>query len=389
MITTRVVVKCINKRKFKNKIISYELQDKNFNTFLMTPDELKSAIKNNQIYCINLKLTSDNRLITIKEKRNSSTVILQYNDIQAVKELLENSNLKFKINMSPNNIKVKAELLGGTFRKIKEHLYLIKTNNDAVIFTDCNKLYCGNTLKVNKFDSYGLFEKCTLNSITFENLDTSKTLDMSFMFYGCKINSINFKDINTSNVIDMSAMFKESKIKILDLSNFDTSRVYNMANMFDMCITESINMTSFNTSNVTDMHAMFCDCTVKLLDISGFNTSNVIYMSNMFRRCKSKKLDLTSFDTHRVTTMDGMFNECEAEILDMKSFNTCRVNTTMFMLHNCKAKYINLSSFKLIDTCCEELINTLGDCKATIKLNKNSSELIKLAKLKDVNFIIN
>lgn len=383
------VVRCINKRKCGNKIVAYELQDKKLNIFIMASGELKNAIKSKQIYCTNLRLTSDNKLISPKRRKNNNGIILQYNDIQSVKDLITSSNLEFKVGLPPDTIKVKTELLGGTFKQITEHLYIIRIHDDAIIFTDYNKLYCGNTLKINNFDSYGLFEKCILNSLTFRDLDASKTCDMSFMFFGCKINNINFKGIDTSNVINMAAMFKESKIKALDLSNFDTSKVYSMANMFDMCQTESINISSFSTSNVNDMHAMFCDCTVSNLDTSKLDTSNVTDMSNMFRRCRSNKLDLRSFDTHKVQRMDSMFNECEAEILDMKSFNTCRVNTTMFMLHNCKAKYINLSSFKLIDTCCEELINTLGDCKATIKLNKNSSELIKLAKLKDVNFIIN
>ena len=57
-------VKCIAKKKDKNGIITqYQVQDTNGKVTTVTPQQLKEAIKNNKVECINLTLTSDNRLI--------------------------------------------------------------------------------------------------------------------------------------------------------------------------------------------------------------------------------------------------------------------------------------------------------------------------------------
>ena len=60
-----IIVKCLDKRYKGVKIIAYLLQDQQGKTIWTTPDDLKKAIENGQINCVNLKLTSDNRLISI------------------------------------------------------------------------------------------------------------------------------------------------------------------------------------------------------------------------------------------------------------------------------------------------------------------------------------
>lgn len=57
-------VKCIAKLRDKNNVIyGYTLQDEQGNQMNVNPDALKNAIKANQVKCINLTLTSNNRLV--------------------------------------------------------------------------------------------------------------------------------------------------------------------------------------------------------------------------------------------------------------------------------------------------------------------------------------
>ena len=60
-----LVVKCINKSYKGNKINAYELIDNKGEKMWVDPDQLKDAIRNEKVTVINLKLTSDNRLINI------------------------------------------------------------------------------------------------------------------------------------------------------------------------------------------------------------------------------------------------------------------------------------------------------------------------------------
>lgn len=68
-----IACKCIAKlRDNKGKIYGYTLQDINGQKQNVQPDNLKAAIRNNNVHVINLKLTSDNRLIDCAEKQLQS-----------------------------------------------------------------------------------------------------------------------------------------------------------------------------------------------------------------------------------------------------------------------------------------------------------------------------
>ena len=71
-----ITVKCIEKfRSNSGQIIGYRLQDINGQTQDATSKNLKNAIKNGQIHVINLKLTSDNRIVDTTEKQLQSKAL--------------------------------------------------------------------------------------------------------------------------------------------------------------------------------------------------------------------------------------------------------------------------------------------------------------------------
>ena len=127
--------------------------------------------------------------------------------------------------------------------------------------------------------------------VSFNGIDTSKLIDMSFMFGYCSgLTSLDVSSFNTSNVLSMYGTFCGcSGLKSLDVSNFDTSKVTHMSSMFAFCGSlTSFDVSNFKTSNVTDMNHMFDGCTNLIsLDISGWNTSKVNSISNMFKGCSN------------------------------------------------------------------------------------------------------
>ena len=126
-----------------------------------------------------------------------------------------------------------------------------------------------------------------------------------------KTEKILFNNINTSRLVDMSFMFVNcSSLKNLDLSSFDTSNVTMMQLLFNGCESlTDINLSSFNTENVVEMNNMFCSCqSLTSLDLSNFDTRNVTNMLNMFVNCSNLiTIDLSSFDISSVTTTSAMF----------------------------------------------------------------------------------
>ena len=183
--------------------------------------------------------------------------------------------------------------------------------------------------------------------VNVKNITSTET-----MFSRCEnLETIDFQDFDTSNVVTMKEMFYGcSKLKKLDVSGFNTEKVSNMSDMFIRCsLLEVLDVSHFNTKNVEDMSAMFCVCkSVKYLDVSKFDTKKVTDMSDMFGGCESlEELDVSHFDTRAVSNLSGMFEDCSSlKKLDVSGFFTKNVVDMSFMFSGCKQlKKIDVSSF--------------------------------------------
>ena len=162
--------------------------------------------------------------------------------------------------------------------------------------------------------------------------------DCSGMFYNKgKINSIQFDNIDTSNVEDMSIMFSSHKhLTSLDLSNFNTSNVTDMHGMFSSCSSlTSLDLSGFDTSNVTDMHSMFDRCEkLTSLDLSNFRTSNVTNMMGMFYFCSNlSSIDLHNWYIASGTDVSCMFGWSHITPDSISYLDTSRVNKESMFDH--------------------------------------------------------
>ena len=124
--------------------------------------------------------------------------------------------------------------------------------------------------------------------------------DCSFMFSGQMYSSmypteINFDNFNTSKVTNMSFMFSEAyKLVTLDVSSFDTSNVTDMSWMFNVyhtraykCYLETLILgENFNTSKVTNMEGMFYYANkLTSLDLGNFNLASCTNFDDMLSGC--------------------------------------------------------------------------------------------------------
>ena len=141
--------------------------------------------------------------------------------------------------------------------------------------------------------------------VSFNGIDTSKLIDMSFMFQGC------------------------SGLTSLNLSGWNTSKLTYMVNMFVFCGSlKSLDVSNFNTSNVTEMSGMFGGCSgLTSLDLSKWDTSKVTGMVSMFTLCTNlETLDLSGWDI-RITDMSSMFEGCASlKTITMKGCSEATIN---------------------------------------------------------------
>ena len=184
-------------------------------------------------------------------------------------------------------------------------------------------------------------------------LDTSETMDMSYMFASCKnLTSLDVSGFKTDKVMTMANMFASCKnLTSLDVSSFKTDNVAIMWGMFAGCSSlTSLDVSGFKTDKVTSIGYMFEDCSsLTSLDVSGFKTDNVKNMPGMFQYCSSlTSLDVKGFNTDNVTRMEDMFANCSSlTSLDVSGFKTDKVTNMWRMFENCKKlTKLDVSGFK-------------------------------------------
>lgn len=309
------IITCLGKKKNNNGVITqYKIADKN-NVMLVTPKQLKEAIKSKKVECINLKLTADNRLIDKKpeiEVKSSDNISIVKESVLKARELHIEIPFKYKNGLyvtSGCNISLKECL-------VKDGTFIIPSFvTDFVSKKEGNISYPQPFLNVRNLKLINHSELSDFSRLFFGskvvNLDLSKfdakgIKNMEAMFQNCRdLENLNVGSMVQAGVENVSGMFCNcSKLTKLDVSKFDTSSVTNMSAMFYGCGgLKKLNLSNFDTSNVTDMHSMFAYC-IKLenLDLSNFNMSKVIKKDSMFARCN--KLNLQDVN---VDVQEGMY----------------------------------------------------------------------------------
>jgi len=296
-------------RDKNNKIIGYTLLDQSGNKLSIKSDDLKNAIRNNEIEVLNLTLTSNNRLIASKEK----------SDPDKIRAIL---NRAISLGMNIKQFKTGCGHDCYILSKDDKHMLIIPDDVTKFYEDDINKHMRNLTgsLRViggkNLIDASYMFTDCKAQFINLSSFDTSKVANMNSMFFNCEAQSINLSSFDTSNVTDMSWLFANCNAQSINLSSFDTRNVTNMNSMFANCKVHSINLSSFDTSKVTGMSAMFANCKVQSINLSSFDTRNVTDMKWMFSDCKIlNSIDLSLFDIGKLEDTIGMFSDAEGSFV--------------------------------------------------------------------------
>ena len=145
-----------------------------------------------------------------------------------------------------------------------------------------------------------------------QNIDISKVSNLSHMF-DFYSNLERIPKINTSQTIDMSYMFKGCKLLEYlpeDLSYWKTENVKDISHMFEECtILKSLpDLSKWNTKNIHDINSVFKGNESLLSNpfLSKWKLDNLTNMSNIFEGCSSLNslCDISEWNIKKVTDMN-------------------------------------------------------------------------------------
>ena len=100
------------------------------------------------------------------------------------------------------------------------------------------------------------------NKGNFNDIDTSKITDISYLFYMDNFNG-NISNWDVSNVTDMDGMFYGCESFNQPLNNWDVSNVTNMDYMFDGCELFNQDISNWDVSKVDDVKNIFYNCPIE------------------------------------------------------------------------------------------------------------------------------
>ena len=304
-----IQAKCLDKLRNKNgQIVSYRLQDKNNEILEIIPDKLKQAIKENKIQVINLKLTSDNRLVNISNKDKVKLVASNKKELP-VKML--NARLICIADGAFYDYSIKSypcdKLLINPYISIVNNptgIYegMSSTDVDLKPFTLYNKKLSNNEILLLD-SSY----KWAYNEVEF--------IDKGMAYRAwCKINLVIVKQINTNN---------GSKI-LVDIDEQEALKHIHRVSIKELV--EKIMNTSFIVSKYKlDVNKHFNKNTVKHITVK-----NVPYSDIRYKFLKEK----TQFIYGRISdrldkdTLDYVVNDFNFNWVDNYNY-----------LHNCNIKW--------------------------------------------------
>jgi len=321
---------------FSNSSITYQITIYNSTNYDYEFDEVK-YLKCNNDYILCESYSNENivfsldglevgTIISSKATRTFNITFYYKNNVVS-----SNKELKSYLNFKFSEVD-KVYLVNGPTLNLK-----IKNSNDAVdnnvnkIIFDFYDNY-SDIINWNSYESYvdslsqgtiRLFRKTDSNNYTTVYILSDKTI---YANENCNTMFMNLRSVES-----------------IDFDNFDTSYVTSMLRMFYMFYeTESsysssllrLDLSDWDTSNVTTMRAMFgYNNNLLNIDVSGWDTSSVTNMGYLFQNCESlTELDVSNFDTSNVTTLQGMFMRLSNIVtLDLSSFDTSNVEVIQSM----------------------------------------------------------
>ena len=275
-----------------------------------------------------------------------------------------------------NNISVRHIIFGwtkdyagavaGTEGKIID-----STNSGSIMLYQVgDTVYVLSDEKIVLLDGCWMFQDYyNVETIQFENLDTSECQDFQGMFEDCRsLTSLDLSGWDMSNARYLYNMFYNcSSLTSVDLTGWDMSNAYNLAYMFQGCSSlTSVDLTGWDMSNAYYLYGMFRDCSsLTSLDLSGWDMSKACDLYYMFSNCSSlTSLDLSGWDMSNAYSSASMFYNCSSlTSLDLSGWDMSNAYRLDYMFYDCSGlTSLDLSGWDMSKAC--DLYYMFRDCSS-------------------------
>lgn len=369
-----IVVTCISKiRGSNNNIIGYVLEDKAGFRKTINASELKSNIQNGKVRCLNLKLTTDNRLVDCDNGNNSENEI---SNIVAYKKYMTKaavigSPFDFEVDEKQGEITItKARLNGKSFVEIPSFVTRIKPCVLLEEVDDISMLkivYKGNKLTTLR----GVFSDSmggVIGVLDLSEFNLQGVVDMSRAFSKCLAMEIKVNWKSADSLINISNMFDSCTwLENVDLSELKLRRIRNMSGLFCNCMRlKNINFGNqkFNKENY-DISRVFCGCQgLRTIDTKAFSGVSILKAESTFENCISlEKIDLSPMNMYNILYTEKMFRGDESlrEIV-YGNMNTHAVRNMNYMFEGCRnLEYIDTTNHIIIRSA-DSVVNLFSGC---------------------------
>ena len=187
------------------------------------------------------------------------------------------------------------------------------------------------------------------NDGDFNDIDTSKITDMSFVFGN---HFQNFEgDISgwdVSSAKNMRGMFDGCKKFNCDISDWDVSSVEDMSWMFAEAESFNQNLSRWNVGKVKQMYATFCEAKSFNYPLNDWNVSSVLSMESLFAAAESFNQPLDKWNFKNVKSMERIFFNAKSFNQDISNWKTDNVRdfTNGEFFKNCPIKEEYKAKFK-------------------------------------------
>ena len=219
--------------------------------------------------------------------------------------------------------------------------------------------------------------------------------DMSYMFYYClSLESATFNNLNTSNVTNLGLLFAfDNKLEsITGLQNWDTSNVTDFNNLFRTNIVTTLEVEDWDFSSAEDINSMFAHCYYLTgLDVSKWDVSNITNFGWLFYSCRSlTEIDVKDW-TFRTSNfangatglyMRAFLWDCSGlTSVDLSWADTSSFEDVSYFFQNCSGlTEINISNW--VPTSIKDMSYMFADCPALETVTLWATNPAKLTTLK-------
>lgn len=259
--------RCVSKlRNKQNKIHGYVLEGTDQRRVQTYADQLKYWIRNYRMTVTNLKLTADNRLISIPEvvdkfenhelqSKDTNTVTNKQMHIELSRDLVEKiMSTLIQAQKKLNTFYAMIGIYGsyndkstGEWKSIGKSNLMVQmhTYNEIIEMSiQPSKGYVislpenSDLLFVNKhtIDYESNEQMFRLLDIRLDGLDWGKVVSARKMFLCTKFESISIENQSAPNLTDMEQFAQLSEAYMINLSSFEVPRVENVKRMFSCCV---------------------------------------------------------------------------------------------------------------------------------------------------------